>query len=156
MEGSVWESYIAHCLFQCGPTTGSWAACGPPQRFQWPVDAFRKNLQIWNLLKSVKGYICLTELLALDKVHLHRNNEYYLFDVPFCFICLFYDQIRRYGPPPTLRWGTWLDYLSVFFRCPRGVRCLKSTSGAVNSVPANKSVCLSAKRGYLKVAREPN
>jgi len=27
------------------------------------------------MLKSVSGYICLTELLALDKVHLHKNNE---------------------------------------------------------------------------------
>ena len=47
----------------------------------------------------MKGYICLTELLALHNVHLHKNNEYYLFCVPFCFIYLFYDQItRRYGP----------------------------------------------------------
>ena len=41
-------------------------------------------------------------MLALDKVHLHNNIEYYLFSVPFCFIYLFYAQIRRYGPPLTL------------------------------------------------------
>jgi len=33
-------------LLQCGPTTCPRAACGPPQRFQWPGEAFRKNLQI--------------------------------------------------------------------------------------------------------------
>jgi len=43
-------------------------------------------------------------MLALDKEHLHKNNEYYFFCVPFCFIYLFYDQIRGYGL--TLRWGT--------------------------------------------------
>jgi len=33
---------------------------------------------------------------------------------------------------------------------------LKSTSGALNSVPTNKSVYLYAKCGHLKVVREPN
>jgi len=47
----------------------------PPERFQWPTGAFRKNLKIWNLLKSVQGYIWLTEFLALDKANLHKNNE---------------------------------------------------------------------------------
>jgi len=32
-------------LCRCGPTTGPGAACGPPQRFQWPAEAFPKNLQ---------------------------------------------------------------------------------------------------------------
>jgi len=36
-------------------------------------------------------YICLTELLELDKVHLHKNNEYYFFFVLICFIYLFCD-----------------------------------------------------------------
>jgi len=65
------------------------AACGPPQRFTWPAETFRKSLQIWNLMKNVWGYICLTVLLALDKVHLHKNKECYLFCVPFCFIYFF-------------------------------------------------------------------
>jgi len=34
----------------------------------------------------VQGYICLTELLTLDEVHLHKNNGYYPFCVPLCFI----------------------------------------------------------------------
>jgi len=34
-----------------------------------------KKVQIWNMLKSVWGYICLIEFLALDKVYLHKNNE---------------------------------------------------------------------------------
>jgi len=60
---------------QCGPTTGPRVAYGQQQRYQWPAEAFGKNPQIWKLLKSVWGYICLTELLALDKAHLHKNNE---------------------------------------------------------------------------------
>jgi len=59
---------LRNFLMQCSPTTGPRAACCPPQRFRWPAEAFRKNLQIWNFLKSVGGYIRLTELLALDKV----------------------------------------------------------------------------------------
>jgi len=27
---------ILYVLAKCGPTTGPWAACGPPRRFQWP------------------------------------------------------------------------------------------------------------------------
>ena len=50
-----------------------------PAGRMWPAKAFRKNLQIWNLLKSVWGYICLTELFALDKVYLHKmmNQKYF-------------------------------------------------------------------------------
>jgi len=33
-------------LVQCGPPTGPRATCGPPQCFQWPAEAFRKNLNI--------------------------------------------------------------------------------------------------------------
>jgi len=29
-----------------GPTTGPLAACGTPQRYQWPTKALRKNPQI--------------------------------------------------------------------------------------------------------------
>ena len=28
--------------------SGPRATCGPPQRFQWPAEAFRKNHQVWN------------------------------------------------------------------------------------------------------------
>jgi len=45
---------------QCGPTTGPRAVCDLPQHFQWPVEAFRKNLLISNLLKSMWCYVCLT------------------------------------------------------------------------------------------------
>jgi len=40
------------CRAQRGPTTGRRAACDPPRRFQWPAEAFRKNLQIWNCWKA--------------------------------------------------------------------------------------------------------
>jgi len=50
-------------------------------------------------------------------VHWHKNNEYYLFCVRFCFIYLFHDQLRRYGPP--------LGHLTrLFSRCV-GVPCLE-------------------------------
>ena len=78
------------------------------------VSSGPQNLQNWNLLKSAWSLICLTELFALNKVHLHKNNEYDQFCAPFCFVYLLYDQIRRYGPPLTLHWGTWLDNLCVF------------------------------------------
>ena len=55
-----------------------------------------------NLLKSVGGCICLIDLLALDKVHLHKNNyikTFTVYNYCFCFIYLFCDRIRRYGPP---------------------------------------------------------
>jgi len=68
---------------------------------------------------------------------------------------LFCGHIKRYGPPLTLRWGTCEDNLRVFSVAPAFV-VLKSTSGAMNLVPTNKSVYLSTKRGYLKVARGPN
>jgi len=61
------------------------AARGPIQHYQWPAEAFMKKFQIWNMLKSAWGYIYLTEFLALDKVHLHKNNEEYLFCVPLLF-----------------------------------------------------------------------
>jgi len=33
-------------LFLCGPATGQRAVFGPLQRYQWPADAFRKNIRI--------------------------------------------------------------------------------------------------------------
>ena len=124
--------------------------------FSGPRTRSGKIFKIWNLLKSAWGYISLTELIALHKVHLHKNDECSIlpFHIPFCFIYLFYDQIRRYDPPLTLRWGTWLDNL-CFSGGPAFV-VLKSTSGAMHSVPTNKSVYLSAKRTHLKVSSESN
>ena len=49
-----------------------------------------------------------------------------------------------------------MDNLCVFSVPRRSFVVLKSTSDAMNSVPQNKSVYLSAKRGLLKVAPEIN
>ena len=84
-SGIFSKSATSYSLIHRGPTTGAQAVCGPLQRYQWRAEAFMKNFQIWNMLKSVRGYICLTEFLALDKVHLHKNNEEYLFCVPLLF-----------------------------------------------------------------------
>jgi len=67
------------------------------------------------------------------------------------FIYLFYDQIRRYSPPL----GHFSGLPLRFIGSPALV-VLKSTSGAINSVSPNKSAYLSAKRGLLKVALDPN
>jgi len=103
-----------HSLYQCRPTTGPRAACGP-----WPATAFSvargriqeksSNLKCWK---------------AHEVTFVSLNNEYYLFSVPFSFIHLFYDQIRRYSSPLTLRWRTWLYKHCVFFLCP-DVPCLE-------------------------------
>jgi len=100
-------------VIQCGPATGTRATCGPPTRFQWPAEAFREN---WNLLKSVWGYICLTELLALDKVHLYNSNTFSVYH--FVLFIYFMIKLER----PATRAPVWI--ISVFFRCP-GVRCLE-------------------------------
>jgi len=65
------------------PTTGTRAACSLPQRFQWPAEAFKKSPQIWNLLKSVWGYICLTEFLPWTRCICTRT-------MPFLYAILFY------------------------------------------------------------------
>jgi len=51
---------------QCGSTTGPWATCGLQQGFQWPKEA-SSNLKF---IGKHEVTFCLTELLALDKVHL--------------------------------------------------------------------------------------
>jgi len=63
-------------VYQCGPSTGPQAACDPQQRFQWPGGSIQeKSSNLKFVEKRVeKRYICLAELLALDKVHLHKNN----------------------------------------------------------------------------------
>jgi len=42
------------------------------------------------------------------------NTTFSVYRYWFCFIYLFYDEIRSYSPPLTFRWGTWLDSLCVF------------------------------------------
>jgi len=41
-----WWQNIHYHLAQGWAISGPRATCGPPQRFQWPAKAFRKNLQI--------------------------------------------------------------------------------------------------------------
>jgi len=48
----------------------------------WPTTALsvargsiQEKTSNLKMLKSERGYIGLTEFLALDKVHLHKNNE---------------------------------------------------------------------------------
>ena len=41
-------------LYQGWAISGPRATCGPPQRFQWPVEAFRKDHQICNFLQQLE------------------------------------------------------------------------------------------------------
>jgi len=87
-------------------------------------------------LKSICGYIYLTELFALDKVHLHKNNKYYLFCVFFSYLFIYFT-IKLEGRP-TANPPLW--HLSRkplhFFSAPVFV-VLKSTASAMNSVETN-------------------
>ena len=136
-----------------------------PARWMWPATAFsaasgtiqKKSSNFRFIEKRVRlwGYICFNELLALDRVFTQERWKKH-FCVPLLFLFyLFYDHIRRYGPPLTLRWGTWLYNFTRFYGAPTFV-VLASTSGAVNSISPNKSVYLSAKRDLFKLALEPN
>ena len=40
-------------LTQGWANSGPRAKCGPPQRFQWPAEGFRKYVQIWNFLQLI-------------------------------------------------------------------------------------------------------
>ena len=113
------ETSLKYNVGQCGPAAGPWAACGPPWHFQWPVEAIRKNLQIWNLLKSVCGYICLTELLALDKVICTKTMNIIL----LCTIIVLFIYFTITLEGTALCWSTWLDNL-CFFQCS-SVHCLE-------------------------------
>ena len=113
---------------------------GLPQCFQWPLKAFRKNLQIWYLLISAWGHIWIKCIFTKA--------------IPFLCTILFYTFIlwsnqKVYGPPLI----PWLDNLLCFL----GVPCLEEyMCGPMNSIPPNKSVYLSAESGFLKVTLEPN
>ena len=109
-------------LNHCVPNTGSRAA--------WALYNVFSSRGVW-------GYICFTELLALDKVHLQKNKwkTFYVYHC-FCSIYLFYNRYRRYGPPLSLSWSTCLDN-HCFFGVP-AFAVSNSASGAMISVPPNK------------------
>jgi len=119
-----------------------------------PAEAFRKNFQIWNLLKSARldlfhWAVCAEwSAFAQEQWTLH-----FLCTIIDIFICF---TIKLEGHLLTLRYSTILDKLCVV-RYP-AVRCLEQhiCSVTMNSAPTNKSVCLSAKRGLLKVAPSQN
>jgi len=122
-----WSRYAVVIHGEVRITYGSVVNCRPASPM-WPATAFsvaRGMIQekSSNHLSHWIDYICLTELLALDKVHLHKYNEQYIFCEPFCFIYLFCDQIKRCRPQLTSTGASaWIT--PVFFRCP-GVRCLE-------------------------------
>ena len=94
-----------------------------PAGHMWPATAFSVARGI---IQEKSSYLKFVE----KRVRLHLSHwigcagqsafaqeqwiAFYLFCVPFCFILLFCDQFRRYGPPLTLRCGIWLNNLCVF------------------------------------------
>jgi len=44
-------------LAQGWAISGPGAPCGPPQRFLWPAEAFRKNHKIWKFLQLITGNV---------------------------------------------------------------------------------------------------
>jgi len=92
-------TFLFNCLQQGWAISGPRAPCGPPQRFQWPAEAFKKKFQISNLLNCVRLY--------LDKVYLHKNNNETFSVYHYCFSYLFYTEIRRYGPRPNAAFLKW-------------------------------------------------
>ena len=54
-----------NCLCLCSLRQGRSAGqMRPPQRFQWPAEAFRKNLEIWNFLQHIRVSISAEAELA--------------------------------------------------------------------------------------------
>ena len=56
----VLASTLAYTTYtSCNPLDQGWtnsgprAECGPPQRFQWPAEALRKYVQIWNFFQLI-------------------------------------------------------------------------------------------------------
>jgi len=87
--------------------TGLRATRGPPQRFQWPAEAVSKNVSKLKSLKSVLSYICLIELLALDKLHLHHNHLFIWFSIWPMLRCLSsgnYFVLEEYSHITSLPW----------------------------------------------------
>ena len=130
-SGILSRSATSYSLFQCGPTTGQRTVYGPTQQYHWAADAFRKNIQIWNMLKCVWG-LCQKHDETFASLNCLRwvkcictrtmNNTFSLYH--YCFCLFIYFTIKLEGTPSAnSRWNTLLDNLSVFL-CP-GFRCLE-------------------------------
>jgi len=108
---------------ECVLTTGPRAACGPPQRFQWHAEAFRKNLLIWICWKACGVTFVSAELLALDKVQFHKNNTFSVYH--FALIIIYFSINHR---------SIWITFVFFWWHC---VFFLTITSGEMNSVLPN-------------------
>jgi len=53
LVGRPWRYQHGILLGQGWANSGPRAKCGPPQRFKWPAEAFRKYLQIWNFMDRI-------------------------------------------------------------------------------------------------------
>ena len=81
---------------QCSPTTGPRAVCGPPQRFQWPAEAFRKNLQIWTWKACVVTFASLNCLRRIKYICTRTINTTFSM---YHFVLFIYFTIKLEGRP---------------------------------------------------------
>jgi len=79
----------------------------------------KKSSNLKLVENRVRLYLCHGIACAGQYVFAQEQD---LVCVPFYFIYLFSDQIRRYGPPLNLHCGTNLD--NLFFRCC-SIRCFE-------------------------------
>jgi len=63
-------------LTQEWAVSGPRATCDPPQRFQWPAEAFRKNHQVWNFLQITTADVSV-------EANLHQNLLLFLLEQRF-------------------------------------------------------------------------
>jgi len=54
--------------------SGSRATCGPPQRFQWPAEAFRNNHQVWNFLEFITVNVSVQANLNRDLILFYYSS----------------------------------------------------------------------------------
>ena len=93
---------VRYTLEQGWENSGPQAKCGSPQCFEWPAEAFRKYLQIWNFLN-------LPQQMLVPK----------LWPRPASI------SLRTYGPPPNVTFSKNRQYMYWRFFDRRFVKKLR-------------------------------
>ena len=95
---SVWSNYRPHVAHH--------SIFSGPRKHSGKIFKCEICRQVYEVTFASLNCLCWIKCICT------KNDSWFLC-VTFCFISLFYDQIRRYGLPLTLRWGTCLDNLCV-------------------------------------------
>ena len=70
-------------LVQEWAISGPWATCGPPQRFQWRAEAFRKDHQVWNFLQLITANVSVQASLNRDTLLFLLEQRFSIWDREF-------------------------------------------------------------------------